>query len=247
MFTCVLSASSLSSAEESDLKTYVSQWVDVQRNLGDEETRWKRDQVVLADSAVSLEEEIAGLKESITESEKVMAGFDETSKEKLDEKEGYEKARTVLADKLPELEKRLISYKNNIPEFALKSNARLMAAYVAIEKSQEEDKQNALNGRLTDVINVLAELEKLQQTVTLREEQLTLGGEDKLVSVVYFGLATAYAANKSGSVAAIGSIKPDEGWVFTESPEFSEQIVKLVQVANGEGQVDFTSLPVFIK
>ncbi|MGJ8677729.1 MAG: DUF3450 family protein [Akkermansiaceae bacterium] len=235
------------STKGSDLKGYVAQWVQVQRDLGEEELRWKRDAVILKDSAAALKVEIESLQDTITKAEKEIAGFDEASAQDLEKKKGYENARMVLADKLPVLEKRLLDFKRCVPDFALRNNAKLRAALESIKTSSEENKANALNGRLADIVNALAELEKLQQTVTLQEELMQIDGEEKKVSVVYFGLACAYAANQSGSVAAVGSIDPAEGWLFKSSPEMAQQIVQLIQVAKGEGEVDFTSLPVSIQ
>ena len=106
-----------------------------------------------------------------------------------------------------------------------------------------EKRNEGVSKRLLNVINLLTEAEKFQQTVHLRPElRKNADGREFNMQVLYFGLACAYAVNEDGTFALVGRPSAD-GWKFEERKDLASDIRKLIAATTGDQDAAFVNLP----
>ncbi|MEO7413751.1 MAG: DUF3450 family protein [Opitutaceae bacterium] len=109
-----------------------------------------------------------------------------------------------------------------------------------------EDEALSLAERMRSVITVLERCAQFNGAVTLSEEALSLeGSKEKVMEVLYWGLAQAYALDRSGNQAYLG--RPGaQGWVWEPHPEAVQKISAALAVHRDEAEPRFVMLPVTI-
>jgi hypothetical protein len=249
--TITLASSPLVLAQEAkptpteELRTTVREWVETMRKIQQEENDWARDQEVLANYKEGLEKEIAGLKEQIAEAKTRKEGIDKESADKFSERDRYAAAKdelTVVVRRMEEsLQKRLPLF----PEPLLKE-PKVAQGIEDLNRDlalPADKRGEGVSRRLLNVINLLSEAEKFQQTVHVRPDLFKDGnGREFNMKVIYFGLAVAYAVNDDGTFALVG--RPGEGgWKFDERPELAGEITRLIATTVGDLDAAFISLP----
>ncbi|MGY8739232.1 MAG: DUF3450 family protein [bacterium] len=98
--------------------------------------------------------------------------------------------------------------------------------------------------RMRHTMAILNRCQQFNQTFVLTEEIIPVesGGEDRLLEVVYWGLAQACALDRSASEAFIG--RPIDGqWTWVPAPRLVEAATKLIDVRQDDVPPDFVSLP----
>jgi hypothetical protein len=100
--------------------------------------------------------------------------------------------------------------------------------------------------RMRSVITVLERCAQFNGAVTLSEEALSIeGSSEKVMEVLYWGLAQAYALDRSGKQAYIG--RPGaQGWVWEAHPEAVQKISAAIDVHRDTAEPRFVMLPVKI-
>jgi hypothetical protein len=243
--TLSLTAWANPTATESDLRSIVSEWVETMRKIQKEEDDWARDQEVLQHYKEGLEREIADLRQKIADAEIRKAGADKESLAQSAERDRLAAAKDSLAVTLRGLEEQLVAALPLMPS-PLLSEAKVAQGVEELRKSinlPEEKRGDNVSKRLLNVINLLSEAEKFQQTVSLRNELHRDGnGREFNMQVVYFGLAAAYAVNEESTFALVG--KPDQaGWRFEERPDLATEIRRLIDATTGDAEAAFIQLP----
>lgn len=230
---------------ESDLRTIVGEWVETMRKVQQEEDDWARDQEVLQNYKEGLEREIADLRQKIADAETRKAGADKESLAQSAERDRLASAKDSLAVVLRGLEERLAAALPLLP-IPLLGEAKTAQMADELRKAIDlpEDKRgDHVSKRLLNVINLLGEAEKFQQTVSLRNElHRNSSGREFNMQVVYFGLAAAYAVNEEATFALVG--RPDRaGWRFEERPDLAGGIRQLIDATTGDIEASFIQLP----
>lgn len=223
----------------------VARWVETMSRIQKEESDWSRDHEVLANYKEGLASEIASLHQSISDAETRKAGADKKSLDLSAERDRYTASKSTLAQRLRAMEQQMSTQLGIIPKPLLdepKVSQAITDLKAALTLPDEKIEENT-SKRLLNIITLLNEAEKFQQTVHVRPElHRDKSGREFNVKVIYFGLAMAYAVNDDGSLALTG--KPGkEGWVFEETPALSNDIKRLIDATTGDAEPAFVTLP----
>ena len=230
-----------------ELRQSIREWIETMQEIQKEEDSWDKDREVLSAYREGLEKEIETLKEQIESAKTERDGAAKEDLEKIAERDAYAKARESLGKSIQELEQGVLARLPMLPETLLKEPkvAQIVEEIKKDSVLKGKDAEKAMTRRLNNSLNLMAEAEKFQQAVHLREDLLykTADGREFNMKVLYFGLAVAYAVNESGDVAVVGSPTPS-GWKFTERPELASRITELVGVTTGDMDAAFVPLPI---
>jgi hypothetical protein len=132
-----------------------------------------------------------------------------------------------------------------LPE-SFKKVAKVSVAIEALNRNLQPaaDKQtDDVGKRLTNVTELLADIEKFQQSVQVYSElHKDAKGNEYNMQVIYFGLGLAFAVNEDNSFALAGRPAQD-GWKFQERNDLAPQIQKLLVTATSDKDISFTNLP----
>lgn len=228
-----------------ELRISVSQWVETMSRIQQEENDWKRDKEVLANYKEGLEKEIEDLKERIASAETRKQGADKESLDKVAERDSLVAARDELATTVRRLEEQIVTKLPLLPA-PLAAEPKIAQAIEELNLSlalPADKRDTKVSKRLLNLITLVSETEKFQQTVHIRPElHKDRAGREYNMQVIYFGLAMAYAVNDDGSLALSG--KPtDKGWVFEETPQLAPIIGDLIAATTGNKDAAFIQLP----
>ena len=241
-----LSAQEPAISPTEELRVSVSQWVETMRKIQQEENDWSRDQEVLQNYKEGLEKEIADLKQQIADAKTRKQGADSESLDQSAERDRLAAAKDELSVIVRRLEEGLSA---QLPVFPAPLLAEPKVAQGVEDLKRDlalpEDKRNeGVSKRLMNVINLLTEAEKFQQTVHLRPElHKNADGREFNMQVIYFGLACAYAVNEDGSFALAGKPTAD-GWKFEERKDLAAEIQRLIATTTGDADAAFVNLPI---
>lgn len=228
-----------------ELRTSVREWVETMRKIQQEENDWSRDQEVLRNYKEGLEKEIADLKQQIADAKTRKAGADQESLSQSTERDNLAAAKDELSGIVRKLEENLAA---KLPLFPAPLLAEPRVAQGVEDLRRDlalpvEKRNEGVSKRLLNVINLLTEVEKFQQTVHLRPElRKNADGREFNMQVIYFGLASAYAVNDDGSFALVGRPAVD-GWKFEERPDLAADIQQLIAATTGDQDAAFVNLP----
>lgn len=228
-----------------ELRTSVREWVETMRKIQQEENDWSRDQEVLQNYKEGLEKEIADLKQQIADAKTRKAGADQETLDQSSQRDRYAAAKDELSLAVRRLEENLAA---RLPLFPapLLSEPKVAQGIEDLQRDLKlpaEKRGDGVSKRLLNVINLLTEAEKFQQTVHLRPElRKNADGREFNMQVIYFGLACAYAVNDDGSFALAGRPAAD-GWKFEERKDLAPEIQKLIAATTGDQDAAFINLP----
>lgn len=228
-----------------ELRISVSEWVETMRKIQQEENDWIRDQEVLKNYKEGLEKEISDLKEQIASAKTRKEGGDQQSLDKVTANNNYIATEAELTRQLRIFEEDMVKKIPVLPE-PLKRTAKITQCIETLQASlllTPESQSKDIGKRLTNITELMAEVEKCQQGIHVHSElHKDSQGREFSLQVVYFGLAIAYGVNEDGSFALAGRATPS-GWKFQERNDLAPQILKLVVSATSEKEVSFTNLP----
>ena len=245
----LLGGAASAAAEESDLKQVVTQWVQTVSAIQQAENEWERDREVLQNYREGLQSEIASLKDQLAEA-KVKAGAATTEQqEKIERKDALEEAGEARSGQVIALENRFSELLPLIPD-PLRKNDKFATALTVFEKTLEtkdRSKEGGVPGRLQTVLTLMKELEKFQNTVTVRTDvRQAQDGKEYEVEMIYLGLAKAFAVNETSNFSLVGQ-PTDEGWTFQEDNSLAPQVRALVDATTGDGETMFVNVPITIR
>ncbi len=231
------------------MKESVHEWIGTMREIQREEDHWERDREVLEDQRDALRAEIEDLQKLVADAKADKAGAAEGAKSDTAKRESLVKAKDLLGAEVRKLEEELVPMLDLLPQ-PLAEDPRVKELTGQVRKDvtlKGDDASKGLTKRLNNVLNLLSEAEKWQQTIHLKDELRVTGDGKKLnMKVVYFGLAGAYAVDAEGEYGMVG--RPgSEGWEFIENNDLAPAINELVTVLNGDADAKFTNLPIQLK
>lgn len=233
------------------LRSTVAEWVGTMQRIQELQSRWKREQQILESNKEGLEQEIVDLEQSIAETRARLETNAAEDREKLEMKRGYDAAREALAVALTATEAEARRVIPLIPDFFLAENDRLKGAVAELKKTDsysDEEKSRNLGSRLNSMTLVLSEMQKFQAQNWVRQEQRVVDGKELIVQTIYFGLATALAADAQKTVALRGH-SSEQGWSFERLPDGDApaQILELIDVASLKGEIKFVEVPLELR
>lgn len=211
-------------ADEYDrLEAATERWVDLEKRIAEERNDWKAQKGILEQRVLALE---AGLEEL----SKSLDNLDEASDIREEEIQNYdatlaelEETRAFYVGKLEALEALFERVRKRAPDFL---ESELETAFEKLELADPA----ALGERAQILIAAFTRIEEFNRTVSIDYVPRELDdGREVMVSVLYWGLARAYAVDPQGSVAWELEAG-DEGWEWTERSESIGSILELVRV-----------------
>lgn len=228
-----------------ELRTTVREWVETMRKIQEEENQWARDQEVLTNYKEGLQTEIKTLTEQIEEARIRRQGVDGDTADKEKERDLLIAAQEELTKHVLALEADLVAKLPLFPK-PLRDTPKVSQAIEELQMAlalPEDKRAENLGKRLMNVINLVSEAEKFQQTVHLREElHRDAQGREYQIQIVYFGLSCAYGVNADDSFAVVGRPGAD-GWSFEEDSTLASRIRTMISAITGDQDATFVNLP----
>lgn len=237
------------SSQTEKLKDSVREWIETMREIQTEEDSWGRDRELLDDQRTALRTEIDQLTRQVADAKKEKEGADKESLDEVAKRDAFVKAKDMLVEEVRALEESLVGKLAAFPA-PLAEEPRVKELMAQVRKDvtlQGDAAKTGLTKRLNNVLNLLSEAEKWQQTIHLKPElHETADGRKLNMNVVYFGLASAYAVDEEGAYGMVG-MPTNEGWKFEERNELAPVILEMVTVLNGDADAKFINLPINLK
>ncbi len=228
-----------------DLRTSVREWVEAMRKIQQEENDWSRDQEVLQNYKEGLQKEIEDLKRQIADARTRKAGAEQESLDQSNQRDRYAAAKDELSAVVRSLEENLATRLPLLPA-PLLAEPKVAQGIEDLQRDLRlpvEKRGEGVSKRLLNVINLLSEAEKFQQTVHLRQElHRNSDGREFNMQVIYFGLACAFAVNEDATYALAGRPGAD-GWKFEDRTDIAPRIQQLLATTTGDQDAAFITLP----
>ncbi len=205
------------------LDAATKRWLALEQKIASERNGWKAQRKILEQSVLVLEADLDNLTnglERLREEADFRAGQLTENIESFDDQEA---AHAYYVKTLDGMAERFDRFRATAPLF-------LEDALDTAWKKLEAVDPAALGERAQILIAAFTLIEDFNRTVTIDYVPRALAdGREVMVSTLYWGLARAYAVDPQGSVA--WELVPGEsGWIWSERPEYVEQILELVRV-----------------
>lgn len=221
-------------------------WLETSQKNQAEANAWKIDKEVFENYKQGLESEKATYQKQVEDAKARAAAADKESSEKIAQRDQFIAADKMLSSELRKMEEDFSKLIPLLPTPIVKFS-KMNVALETLKKnlSLPLDQQVDDTGkRLANLTEIMAEVEKFQNTVTVYTElHKNASGEEYEMQVAYMGMAAAYAVNENASFALIGRPTAD-GWKFTERNDVAADIQKFLVTATSEKDVSLTKLPI---
>ena len=228
------SGSTVRSDDYDRLEATTERWVDLEKRVSDERNAWKAQKGILEQRVLALEAGLSELSESLE-------NLDEASGIRQEEIQNYDRELKVWKvfkekdlcftitfhhfqwEKLEGLESRFEQIRVESPDYL---ESELETAFEKLEVASPA----ALGERAQILIAAFTRIEEFNRTVTIDYVPRKLDdGREVMVSVLYWGLARAYAVDPQGTIA--WELQPGkEGWEWKERKDAVGPILELVRV-----------------
>lgn len=219
-----------------DIQKSAAEWSRIRSETSRLEADWASEREVLdaSISGLSIEadqlelENRAIIAESTKQSDEIdrLTARNQANTDRIDQ----------TVDRLSELSAELITLRSALPP---RLSDALDLAFRSIAASDLKPAD-----RMRHTMAILNRCQQFDQTFVLTEEILPTeaGGKDRLLEVVYWGLAQACALDRSAGEAFIG--RPIDGqWTWVAAPGLVESAIKLIDVREDDVPPDFVTLP----
>jgi hypothetical protein len=202
----------------------ISQYVKTRQEIARVKNEWKAYQELSQRRIDLYEREIRQLTDTIDAAESQTTQAERSIAEIKDEIAALRQANDIVAKTLPSLEDKMRELYQYFPR-PLKQKVQPLV--------QRLGKSRQASDGMAIVIGILNEVDKFNSEFNFDTDEKTLGGETKLVDVIYIGLAQAYYADKEGNLGGIGV--PAEGdWNWSERNDLAPAIRDTVLYYNGD-------------
>ncbi len=221
-------------------------WLETAQKRQAEENAWKTDQEILSSYKEGLLAEKATYQKQIEEAKQRSLAADQQSTDKINQRDQLIAAEKALSAQLRAMEEEFAKQIPNLPAPLIKM-PKINVGLETLKKNLSmpaEQQPDDVGKRAANLTEMIAEVEKFQQNITVSNElHKNSTGQEFNMQVVYMGMAAAYAVNEDASFALIGSPK-EGGWKFVERNEIAADVKKLIITATTEKDSSFTTLPV---
>jgi hypothetical protein len=243
LLTSLLLACGLAGANESNATAgalhSISEWVQTQRILSEETTRWQQERAFLNQTIHLLAEEAQLLEARI--GELAVAG-ERSARDRqalVGENDQFRGALAEAGDLLALLQAGLDELRPILPGPLQARIEPLFARFGAAGGIPDD-----LGPRLLAVVGILGEVNRFQGNVTLAREAMEMDdGIRREVRTVYLGLGQAFFVDDRERVAGVG--RPGRnGWDWTRHDDIASAVGRTVAVIEGRRAAEFIQLPV---
>ena len=222
----------------------LEQWVETNQLISAEKNDWQLEKAILEDTKTLLSSELERLNQALEELEASATAADEDRTKLAAEKEELSAGSAVVEANIGDLETQMKKIVKTLP-------APLVEKLKPLIRRLPDDSENtklSLGERVQNIVGILSQTDKFNTTITLESEARELdNGKTVQVSTMYWGLATAYYVDDSGTYAGVGYPTAD-GWEWPEVKDAGPQIKQLLEIYDGSSpEIQFVDLPASIK
>jgi len=225
-------------------RTKLEKWISTQQLISEEQSDWQAEREMLTSTRDLLRQRKEALEADIAKLGEASTAADEERRELLLERGELQRARRTLQEKIRTMEEQVLTLAPRLPAPLQKSLEPLL---VQIPEDPEVD-DLPLGRRLVNVLGVLVEAEKFNDTATLSGETRAVA-DDKRVQVrtLYWGLGQAVYVSAQGEIAGVGQPNAD-GWEFSLDPGLTDEASRFIDIYEGNlDAIEFVRLPVAIQ
>lgn len=230
------------SSPVSETRGTLARLVETRQLIAKTKTDWQSDRETLDQSLRLFDRELTELRDQLA---KVETGGGQMEKERADalaEKEALLLASTRSKEKAAELEGQVRKLLKSLPSPLL---AKIDPLVKRLPDLSVETKFSVAE-RFQTLVGILSEVDKFNGSVTIASEIKKVGGGEELqLSILYLGLAQAYAVDKPGKLAFVGTPGPD-GWQWTLTEGIASAVKSSIAMRDNSQPATFVKLPVEI-
>ena len=224
-------------------RAQVEKWTQTRQLISEERSEWDVEKESLRATRNLLSDEKKALEAELKELEANSTGADEERRTLLLQRAEYQRANAALQTRVRAMEEQVLAIAPLLPAPLQKKIELLL---VQIPDDPETTKLQ-LGQRMMNILGVLAQAEKFNDTATFVGETRAVKGDQKVaVRTLYWGLAQAVYVDAQGETAGVGRPGRD-GWVFSDQPELVDEAQGLLDIYEGNvDTIEFINFPVEI-
>jgi chromosome segregation ATPase len=227
-----------------ETRTALEQWVDLRKLISEEETNWRIDQELMADTIEVLALEMDLLEQKIIEAEENTTVADERREELAEENEILKAASRAVESRMPKMEETIRQLVLMFPETLNERIEQLVKRMPSAERARST--RVSLGERVQNIVGILQEVEKFNRQISIVTELKALeSGEMAQVKTMYIGLGQAFFVDENAKYAGIVRPGPD-GWTEEIRNDLATPIRNAVKIYENEKLAEFIPLPVAI-
>jgi FtsZ-binding cell division protein ZapB len=222
-----------------ETRDVLDRWVETRQIISEEQADWQAERSILGDTVSLLQRELERLEAELEELEATATAADEERSKLAAEKEQLDAATNAVSQNLGALEEQVKRIIALLPEPLIETIKPLIRRL----PDDSETTNLSLGERLQNIVGILSQADKFNTTLTETSESREMpNGTVVEVRTLYWGLATAYFVDASGSYAGIGRPGAD-GWEWTQIDGVGADIRLLIDVYEGLGEIQFVEIP----
>ena len=240
MPACGILAGTTFGADLATTESLITQWAQLRTEAGRIESDWHWQRNVLQTTQEALQHQIARL-EAERELQRATQGkVNQERAVRAAETAAQQQTLDAIDRELRTLAARAVALQRWLPP-------RLAAAVELPARSLADPALPAAD-RMQHLATFQNRCNQFNRVVTFSEEVLVLPDHDRprLLEILYWGLAAAYALDRERNLAYTGYPGP-EGWVWEPLPEAAEDVAQLLAVHRDEQAPMFVNLPLQVR
>ena len=233
-----------SSAQAADgFRAKIQKWVETRQLISQESADWAAERETLQATRDLMTTEKKALLAEIADLEATATGADDERRDLLLDRGAYQRSAAVLEEKIRGMEEQVRAL---VPQLPQPLQDKLAPLLVQIPDDPDTTRLQ-VGQRLMNVLGVLAQAEKFNETATfVAETRAVEGGQKMQVRTLYWGLGQAIYVDAQGRTAGTGHPGPN-GWVFTDANDIASRADHLLDIYEGNiDTIEFVELPVEI-
>lgn len=227
-----------------DFRAKIEKWVETRQILSQEKADWEVEQETLRATRDLLSDEKKALQAEIAELTETATSADEERRDLLLDRGAHQRAAGVLEARIAGMEGESRALMSRLPA---PLQERLEPLRVQIPDDPETTRV-ALGQRLMNVLGVLAQAEKWNDTASFVAETREVEGGQKIqVRTLYWGLGQAIYVDAQAQTAGTGRPGP-AGWEFEDDPDLAGRAALLLDIYEGNvDTIEFVPLPLEVQ
>lgn len=208
------------------LKSNTDRWIEIRSRLSREQSNWDADKDILKDSIDTLEASKQSLEKDLRLHKLKTQELDQKTTEAEKSLAAFERTNDILLSQITEYEDRVRRLAARLPPPLIE---RLRSLLLKLPASSDQASVPVPN-RVQNLISILALIDEFNNKLTLSHTIKSLDkGEAIEVRVLYWGLATGYAINATGTQSWI--LEPGEAeWAWRPADQHTAAIARLFKV-----------------
>jgi hypothetical protein len=220
-------------------RNVLDQWVQTKQIISKEQSDWRLEQSILAETQALLDTELKRLDSSLEDLKNTATAADEDRSQLTAKKEEIAEASTVVEVHIGSLETQMKQVVKTLPAplvDRIKPQIRRLP-------DDSNDTKLSLGERVQNIVGILSQTDKFNATITQTSESREIdGGKVIEVRTLYWGLSMAYYVDAAGEYAGIG-FPTEDGWEWPQIEGAGPQIKKLLDVYEGSEDIQFVEVP----